>query len=169
MHFCSSQWTTVLWLFPRNSSQMLAPDATVVTVGEEEFPFFPGIMDFLSQSSSLLSTQMLNLPLQRDVKESGFPRLKDKQQTHFQGSKYTLHTMQGGSSSCPTPPVCAPLKPACSEPQNRFPKPSQGQTRCWAPHGDALLVCKPSPDNQGTDSLLQTGWFFCQTGISKMV
>lgn len=74
---------------------MLAPDATVVTAGEEEFPFLPGIMDFLSQSSNLLSTQMPNLPLQRDVKESGFPRLKDKQKTHFQGSKYTLHTMQG--------------------------------------------------------------------------
>lgn len=46
---------------------MLAPDnATVVTAGEEEFPFFPAVMDFLSQSSSLLSTQARHLPLQRE-------------------------------------------------------------------------------------------------------
>lgn len=49
---------------------MLAPDnTTVVTAGEEEFPFFPGVMDFLSQSSSLLSSQALNLPLQRCERE----------------------------------------------------------------------------------------------------
>lgn len=49
---------------------MLAPDnATVVTAGEEEFPFFPAVMDFLSQSSSLLSTQAPNLPLQRERRE----------------------------------------------------------------------------------------------------
>lgn len=47
---------------------MLAPDnATVVTAGEEEFPFFPGVMDFLSLSPSRLSTQAPNLPLQREM------------------------------------------------------------------------------------------------------
>lgn len=163
MNFCSSRWTIVLWLFPRNSSQMLAPDNTiVVTAGKEEFPFFPEVMDFLSRSSSLLSTQAHNLPLEREMWERvAFWGLRTNRKALVRLQIHTAHNARR-LLMLPCSPVWAPLKAPCPEPQNWFPKPSQGQTRRSALSGDALdlLLCKPSPDNQGADSLPQTGWVF---------
>lgn len=159
MHFSSSGWTIALWLFPRNSSQMLAPDnAAVVPAGEEEFPFFPAVMDFLSQSSSLWALRHLIYLFRQRCERERLSEGKGQTQNPLVRLKIQSAHKARSFLILPCSPAWAPLTPPCPDP----PKALSSLWRC-----PAALQTKPRESR--AHSFLQTGWVFCQTGISKMV